>query len=94
MSNTKKHYPEIDEIRADLDSLKSNVVELTQHVKQDGKVQGKALKKAANAQVKSLKDSTADSIGRIEDSVKEKPGQSVAIAFAAGLLTSFFISRS
>lgn len=93
MTKLKQNYPEITEIRADLDSLKDNVVELTKHVKQDGKVQGKALKKAANEQVSSLKDTTAKNIERLEDGVKERPGQSVALAFAAGLLTSFFLNR-
>lgn len=93
MPRSKTHYPEINDIREDLDSLKSNVVELTKHVRQDGKEQTKELKSTALKQLGLLQESGKKQYENVEKRIKEKPAQSVAVAFAAGLAASLLFGR-
>lgn len=81
---TKDKYPEIKEIREDLESLKDNTVELAQHVKKDGMEQVQETKQTLTVQaLKNLK--------QIEKQVQRKPMQSIAVAFAGGLVASMFL---
>ncbi|MCS5597752.1 MAG: hypothetical protein NZ828_10905 [Alphaproteobacteria bacterium] len=93
MPKAKNPYPEIDDIREDLDSLKSNVVELTKHIKSDGHQQTEELKNAALSRLITLKSSGEKRVKDLEAHVKQKPAKSVAIAFAAGLATSLLLNR-
>ena len=93
MSKSKKTYPEIDDIREDLDSLRSNVVELTKHVKKDGKQQTKEMAKTISSRLSKLQKKGEEQYHRLENGVKENPGQAVAIAVAAGFLTSMLLKR-
>ncbi len=86
-------YNEIDDIKNDLQSLKSNVVALTQHLTANGadhlvEFEGKAAKTAAK-----LKAEGARRYKEVENQVREKPGQALMIAFAGGLLASLLLSR-
>jgi ElaB/YqjD/DUF883 family membrane-anchored ribosome-binding protein len=92
-AKTKTQYPEIEDIREDLDSLKTNVVELTRAVKKDSVVQTEAIKDVALTRFEELKESGQEQIKNIERRVKAKPAESVAIAFAAGLAASFLLGR-
>lgn len=85
-------YHEIEDIRDDLESLKSNVVELTRHVQQNGAsdakhlaedVAHKAQKQIARLQVRGKRE-----LHKVERAIKHKPAQSLALAFAAGLVVS------
>lgn len=87
------HYPEIDDIRSDLDSLKDNVVELTRHIKADGANEVQALAKLAKKRVSKIQTAGKRELHKIEDSIQTHPMQSVAIALAAGAVLSFFMSR-
>lgn len=89
----KSEYPEIDEIREDLDSLRTNVVELTQHIKQNGSTQATNLRDRANDTIHDLQERGQKQVQRVEKQVKQKPGQSLALAFAGGLLTSLLLRR-
>tara|TARA_B100001971_G_C18003746_1_gene438683 strand:+ start:433 stop:717 length:285 start_codon:yes stop_codon:yes gene_type:complete len=93
MPKSKSHYPEIDDIREDLDSLKSNVVELTKHVQKDGKEQTKEVQKALTKQVETLQEESAKRLEGIKNHVREKPAQSIGIAFATGLVASLLLGR-
>lgn len=93
MPKTKKSYSEIDGIKDDIDSLKNNIVELTKHIKVDAKKETKELKKAAANQIEGLRDTSLEQYERLEKQVKAKPGQSVAIAFAAGVVASMLVGR-
>lgn len=84
-------YPEIDEIRDDLDSLKNNVVELTRHLKSDGVQQAEQVSSLAQKRLKSLGTRGQQELRRIEKQVKQKPAQSMAIAFATGMLASMIL---
>lgn len=85
----KEEYPSIEDIRNDIDSLKTNVVELTRHIQESGighvqeltdEVTTKAQKKA-----EALRKSGKRELKKLESQVKSHPGQSVALAFAAGM---------
>lgn len=93
MSKSKKNYPEIDDIREDIDSLKYNVVELTKHIKADGQETLEEAKETASEKLKRLSDSGKRQLKNMEGRVKEKPAQSMAIAFAAGLALSAMMKR-
>lgn len=95
MSKTKtpKEYSEMDDIREDLNSLKTNVIELTKHLKSDGAARADTVKDAAMDRIEDIKISGKDRVKDIEKHVKQKPAESIAIAFAAGLVTSFLLGR-
>lgn len=86
-------YDELEHIKADLNSLKSNVVTLTQHLAQDSYAKAgnmrSYLKDAALAARKDGERRYKD----VEKKVKEHPGQAVLIAFASGMLASALLKR-
>lgn len=91
MPKAKTTYPEIEEIKEDLDSLKDNVVALTKHVKKDGVEQVEDLGDVAKKRVEVLKARGQQEIKKVEKQVKAKPAQSIAIAFAGGVLASMLL---
>lgn len=93
MAQQKTTYPELQDIREDLDSLKSNVVELTKHIGKDGADQTHELKKVLESRWSKMQTSGREQYKNIERRVKAKPGQSMAIAFAAGLAASLLLRR-
>lgn len=93
MPKATKTYPEIDEIRDDLNSLKSNVFELTKHMKDDSAKQTRAAQKNVQSRLRSLQDSSKKQYEDMERRVIDKPAQSLAVAFAAGILTSALMRR-
>ncbi len=88
----RTEYPEIDEIRQDLDSLKTNVVELSRHLTAEGKVQANRLSDVAIERLSDLRKSARDEYVKAERHVKSHPGQSIALAFGAGILASLLFS--
>ena len=93
MPKAKTNYPEISEIREDLNSLKSNVVELTKHVRNDSVVHTTELKNILMGRLKGFQDSGQQQIKNVEKRIIAKPAKSVVIAFAAGLATSMLLRR-
>lgn len=87
------HYPEIDDIRHDLDSLKSNVVELTKHIQADGKDEVHQLAKMARKRVTKLQTASKQEIAKLEREIKSHPMQSIAVAAAAGVVLSALLNR-
>lgn len=92
-TTTTKSYSEIDDIRQDLDSLKNNVVELTRHLTKDGNAQVAQLGQALSNHLADLQKSGKQQYKQIEGKVKEKPAQTLAIAFGAGVLASLLLGR-
>lgn len=90
---TKSDFPEIDEIRQDLDSLKNNVIELTRHLQENGAEQFHELGTLAQKKMASLRKTGEREMKKIEEQVQAHPGQSVAVAFAAGLILSALLGR-
>jgi len=91
--STPKAVNGIDEIREDIDSLKSNIVELTKHVKAETGIRTDVLKKGLIGQVASIRSSGVAQYEKLEGQVKAKPGQSLALAFAGGIIASYLLSR-
>jgi len=83
----------IEEIREDIDSLKSNIVELTRHVKAETGVRTDVIKKGLLSQVASIRSSGVAQYEKLEGQVKEKPTQSLALAFAGGIIASYLFGR-
>jgi ElaB/YqjD/DUF883 family membrane-anchored ribosome-binding protein len=84
-------YPELQDIRDDLESLKSNVVELTRHLQHDGGDYAREVAKKAKKRMNEMGDTTKDELYRLEDAVRTHPSQSVAVAFLAGALASLLL---
>lgn len=92
-TKTKSSYPEIDEIREDLNSLRNNVVELTRHVKNDGTRQAQYVQGKAQENLENLAQNSREKYGQFEQQIKSYPGQSVALAFASGFIASLLLGR-
>lgn len=75
---------EIQDIKEDLQSLKSNVVMLAQDIRNGGGA-------VARESIDHLKSVGKYEFQRVEERVREKPGQSLAIAFCAGLVFSYLV---
>lgn len=93
MKQTRSEFPEIEEIRNDIESLKTNVVDLSRHIKEEGKIQASRLTEVAMDRIADLRKNASVEYQKAERAVKAKPGQSIAIAFAAGLVASLLIRR-
>ncbi|MAZ02020.1 MAG: hypothetical protein CMN56_02670 [Sneathiella sp.] len=91
MTKSADSYPEIDELKEDLASLKAHMSELTASLKKDGAEGAEKLSARTKEKLGELKDRGQDGIHHIEDHVREKPGQSIAIAFAVGFLASMLL---
>lgn len=92
-NKSKKTYTEIDHIREDLDSLKNNVVELTRHMKKDGNAQAAHLRENLMERIEGIQKAGRGQYKQLEGHVKAKPGQTLAMAFGAGILASLLMSR-
>tara|TARA_B100000378_G_scaffold268628_1_gene255931 strand:+ start:1369 stop:1737 length:369 start_codon:yes stop_codon:yes gene_type:complete len=105
----KTSSDDLQNIRQDLDSLRTNVVELTRHLKKGG-VQNanrltdsitdslndkyESLLSQGRETVDTIKTQTRDQYDNFETEVKTHPARSVAIAFGAGVLASFLASKT
>lgn len=77
---------EIDNIRANINSLKTNVAALSHNLKDE-------LKSEATGQIVKAKEKGLDTLERLEGNVKAKPAQSLLTAFGAGLVLSALFRR-
>lgn len=91
--STKTEYTEINDIKDDIESLKNNVIQLTHQLKESGIQQTKAFKKTASVQFSELKDNGQKQMEKVESHVREKPAQSIAAAFAVGVIASLLLGR-
>lgn len=86
-------YPEVKRIQEDVDSLRGNVMGLARHLYSDGSEKIAESGEIARERFSQLGDLTEEQLLKLEGRVRSKPGQSILIAFAAGLLASLFLSR-
>lgn len=93
MLKVAEKYPEIDDIKADLKSLKNHANELGHHVKEDGKERIDAIKVDAQEQLHHMKDASRKQLRSIESYVAENPVQSLAYAFLGGIAASLLLGR-
>ena len=85
--------PHVEDIREDFDSLKSNVVGLATNIKEIGVDRARVAADYLAERVDDLKATSLDMLEKTENRIRTNPRQSMALAFAAGMLTSFFLSR-
>lgn len=94
VANTmKQEYPEINDIKQNVNELKSNTTDLARHVYADGR---EALSEAGTKAARSfghIREAGSVELKKLEGRVRENPGQSVLVAFAAGLIASFIFGR-
>jgi ElaB/YqjD/DUF883 family membrane-anchored ribosome-binding protein len=92
-NRSKAAFPEIQEIRDDLDSLKTNVVELTRHLRSEGEDQANMIAEKARKKVAMLRKTGFQEMQKVERRIKAHPAQSLAIAFAVGAVASLLAGR-
>jgi len=88
---------EIQHIKEDISSLRSNVIALTRHLKDNGEQQLNEklddLEARAEERLINMKTNYHKGLKRLEDQVKDKPGQSLTMAFCSGLLLSMLLGN-
>jgi len=87
------NYPEVDDIKQDLKSLKTHASELGSHVKADGQERVNQMADRANEKLHNLKDTGREQIKTLEGYIQENPVQSIAYAFLGGLAASLLLGR-
>ena len=95
VENIKNTKPsdDMDAIRKDIESLRGNIEDLTRHMKNEGAARMENVKDRVNDTISSYKETGMEKLESVERQVKEKPAQSMAIAFAAGMFASFLFGR-
>ena len=91
MVKSNETSPEIDALKEDLATLKKHMSELTASLKQDGVDEAGRISSKAKEKLGDLKDRGSQGLETVENKVREKPGQSIAVAFAAGFLASLLL---
>jgi ElaB/YqjD/DUF883 family membrane-anchored ribosome-binding protein len=91
--NVKYTAPAFEDIRRDLNSLQSDVAHLAVDVRKVGSDKARDAVSYVNEQIGSLKETGTGALGKIEDGIRSKPGQSVTVAFVAGMLASYLFGR-
>lgn len=81
------------EMSQDLKNIKENVVDLAHNIKSASSDRAHEVSDYVRNRMDDLKVTSNETLAKLEMRVKEKPGQSVLIAFAAGLLANFLLGR-
>jgi ElaB/YqjD/DUF883 family membrane-anchored ribosome-binding protein len=84
--SVKGSFPEID-------AIKENVLGLAHNIKDVSNDKAHLAVEYMQNSAENLKVSGTDTIARIEKRIKANPGQSIGIAFAAGIVASYFFGR-
>jgi ElaB/YqjD/DUF883 family membrane-anchored ribosome-binding protein len=92
-TDLKSEYPELGDIQKDMQKLKGDVDDLLRHAKSNSGRYVREAKDFAWHQVERAQDAAHKGLEAVESRVKEKPGQTLAAAFFAGLVASLFLGR-
>ncbi len=87
------NHNKVPDLRQDISNLKNDVSELAQHAVAAGSANAQRLREQAGERFEDLKDASYKNMARVEKRIREKPGQSLAIAFGAGVLLSLLLGR-
>jgi ElaB/YqjD/DUF883 family membrane-anchored ribosome-binding protein len=90
---TDTKHSDVDDIKGDISALKSNTIELAKHVKEAGSHKTDDMTEAASMRFKVLTAQGKEQLKSLESKIKEKPLQSMAIAFIAGLVFDALLKR-
>lgn len=77
----------------EMQSIKENVVSLAQNIKEASSHKTHDAINYVSERVAELKETGTDVLKKAEARVKARPGQSIAIAFGAGLLARYLLGR-
>ena len=92
-SNESTDPADLSVVREDLQTLKTDVVALVEHLKEEGMNETEYLKRRAAHQLEHAQEAGGRGLKELEQKVVARPVQSVAMAFAAGILASLFLGR-
>lgn len=95
MATKRKSDPanDLNDIREDLNSLGNNVAELARDIKKSSVRATQDAKDSFYARATKWKEASQDQYHNVEQSVKRHPAKSIAMAFGAGVLASFLMSK-
>jgi ElaB/YqjD/DUF883 family membrane-anchored ribosome-binding protein len=89
LEKARSHVIKTDEIQ----DIKENVVEIARTIRDASNDRAHDAADYVRDRVDGLKASGRDALEKVETRIKARPGQSVAFAFAAGLIASFLLGR-
>lgn len=89
----KDDFSEIDDIKSDLQSLRSNVVALTRHLTENGVEKIEGLESQTKKMTRKLGAEGVRKYHQIEKKVQENPGQALMVAFCGGMLLNALLRR-
>ncbi|MEZ0223964.1 MAG: hypothetical protein ACAH83_05380 [Alphaproteobacteria bacterium] len=92
-ASIEKQYGEISDIRSDLESLKTNVKSLSQHLQSDGKEKAEQVKSAISEGLDTLMIKGDKGLVALEESVKDNPRRSLVMAFLAGFAINILMRK-
>jgi ElaB/YqjD/DUF883 family membrane-anchored ribosome-binding protein len=84
---------ETQEIKKDIQSLKGNIVGLASKAIETGSDSMVEAKRMAGEELEKLRTAGTDNLRKVEERVRAKPGQSIAVAFIAGFLLNTLFGR-
>lgn len=93
LANGVKSFSSYDDVKKDLSNLKSDVANMASDIKKAGADKAADAASYVSKNLDGLKSTGSDALVRIEDQIKARPGQSIAIAFIAGALASLLLGR-
>jgi ElaB/YqjD/DUF883 family membrane-anchored ribosome-binding protein len=93
LKDKTNHAMPIKETFPEIQHIKDDVVSLARSVKNASNDSAQAATDYFYKRANELKASGKVTLDKMETHVKSKPSQSMAIAFAAGLVASFLLSR-
>lgn len=94
ITQSYKASEDLNDIRSDLETLKTDIVRLTQHVGESGVQTAYSAADLLRRKANSAKKFGKAEMVKAEKHIKERPVRSVALAFAAGLVFSLLLRRS
>jgi hypothetical protein len=80
------HHKELENLRKDITSLKHNVIALSRSLKDEVAFE-------ATHGVEVVREKSLESLDNVGEVVRQRPGQTLFMAFTAGLLTSALMKR-
>lgn len=89
----KSEFNELDNIKDDLESLKSNVIELARHLQGNGASKTMEIAQRFRDGLSGLQNQSRAQLERAETLIRAKPAQSLVTAFVAGLVISVLMRR-
>jgi ElaB/YqjD/DUF883 family membrane-anchored ribosome-binding protein len=94
IEKVKAHYTKAEkEVISDINDIKENVVGLARNLKDVSATKANDAADYVRDRVDTLKETGLDRLEKVEARIQAKPGQSIAIAFAAGLIANFLLGR-